>query len=418
MPASRGVAARVGAPPSVRTIGWRPRRTRTQSVALAAPALPPAPGRSAAPPRRSSPPKAPTTLPVPHRGPAARSGRVPDAPPRRPKLPIPDAPGPRPERPARPSVPPRAPALSTVRFRTTETGTVHAVPVPAGTPVDEPVDAPAAPPDGVLPPLPSPRTAFRKRYGVVYDTQGPKVRLGVAWGVIVVASLVLTPLRPYGLATVYGVVAGVAALQVVDAWRRHRNGADRWVAALGASSLPVLATLGVRVLGAALMALVLAGLAAAWRQREEGVELFSRAGHTVGAAGVCGLAAASLVLLADYEIGAVLILLVYVMVYDASDYLVGSGASNGIEGPLAGILAIVAVTMVFAFTNVPPFRGADIWNFAVLAVMGCPVGQLVASAMLPRAGAFAPALRRIDSVLVVGPAWAGLVGLYLQRVSG
>ena len=42
-------------------------------------------------------------------------------------------------------------------------------------------------------------------------------------------------------------------------------------------------------------------------------------------------------------------------------------------------------------------------------------GQIVASAMLPAAAARAPALRRLDSLLVAAPLWAGLVGLYITR---
>lgn len=88
-------------------------------------------------------------------------------------------------------------------------------------------------------------------------------------------------------------------------------------------------------------------------------------------------------LLAEYEIGALIMLLVFVMVYDASDYVVGSGASNAIEGPLAGMLFIAAATAVFAVVGAPPFRGADIWTFSVLAMLACPAGQILASALLP-----------------------------------
>ena len=51
----------------------------------------------------------------------------------------------------------------------------------------EPVEPAAPKPTAadLLPPPPSPRTAFRKRYGVVYDTQGPRLRLGVLWAVSV-----------------------------------------------------------------------------------------------------------------------------------------------------------------------------------------------------------------------------------------
>jgi hypothetical protein len=269
----------------------------------------------------------------------------------------------------------------------------------------------------VLPPPPSPRSAFRQRYGVVHDTQGPRIRLAILWLLAVVASLAFAPLRPYGLAVLYAVVAGAAALQVVDAWHQVRTGADRWVAALGASSLPVLATEGVRPLGVALLLLVAAAIVAAAQSGDRDMSLLDAAGHTVLSAGLCGGAAASLVLLADYEIGAVIILLIYLMVYDASDYVVGSGATNGVEGPVAGALFIAAVTMVLAVTEVPPFRGVDVWSFAGLAAVACPAGQLLASAMLPRADARAPALRRLDSALIVAPAWAGLIGLYLQQAA-
>jgi len=280
-----------------------------------------------------------------------------------------------------------------------------------------PAREPRPDPAELLPPTESPRSAFRKRYGVAYDTQGPRIRIGVLWAASVALALAFRPLRPYGLATLYAVVAGAAALQVVDAWHAVRSGADRWVAALGASTLPMLATLGVGPLGAGLLAMVAASLVAAAIRQDRQMSLVAAAGHTVLSAGLCGMAAASMVLLADYEIGAVIILAVIVMVYDASDYVVGSGAGNGLEGPIAGGLFIAAVTAVFAVTNAPPFRGPDIWTFAVLAAVTCPAGQILASAMLPSASVRAPALRRLDSWLIVAPAWAGLVGLYLQRAA-
>lgn len=305
-----------------------------------------------------------------------------------------------------------------VRFLRSPSGTVTVVPAPDPPPETPKADGPtAADPAALLPPAPSTRSAFRRRYGVVYNTQGPRLRLAVVWLLAVVASLAVTPLRPFGLATLYAVVAGAAAMQVVDAWHEVRTGGDRWVAALGASMLPVLAALGARPLGAGLLVLVAAALVMAARRAVGGMSLLAEAGHTVLSAGLCGGAAASLVLLADYEIGAVIILLVYLMVYDSSDYVVGSGATNGVEGPLAGGLAIAAVTVLLAVTEVPPFRGVEIWNFALLAAVACPAGQLLASAMLPRANAPAPALRRLDSLLIAAPAWAGLIGLYLQRVA-
>jgi hypothetical protein len=274
------------------------------------------------------------------------------------------------------------------------------------------------PVEDLLPPDPNRRSPFRQRYGVPYNTQGPRVRLGVLWAVAVIGALAPPDLRPWGLAVLFGVVAGAAAAQVVDAHRGDHHSPERALAALGASALGVVATLGSQALGAGYLALAVAALAVTVVTPEEGRSSVARAGHAVAAAGICGGAAASLVLLAQYEIGAVIILLVFVMAYDASDFIVGSGASNGIEGPLAGILFIAATSAVFAVVNAPPFRGVDVWSFAVLAMVACPVGQILASALLPRADAHAPALRRIDSLLVVAPAWAGLVGLYLTHGAG
>jgi hypothetical protein len=241
--------------------------------------------------------------------------------------------------------------------------------------------------------------------------------LALLWVIAVAASLALRDLRPYGLATLYGVVAGAAALQIVDAWHTVRSGADRWVAALGASSMPVVATAGTAPVGVVVLMLVALSVAAAAVSRDRHLPLFASAGHTVLAGAVCGGAAASVVLLANYEIGAVIILLIYVMVFDACDYVVGSGATNGLEGPVAAAIFFVPITALLAGLHVPPFRGADIWSFAILAMVACPAGQLLASAMLPSAASRAPALRRLDSLLIVGPAWAGLVGLYLTRVA-
>jgi hypothetical protein len=84
------------------------------------------------------------------------------------------------------------------------------------------------------------------------------------------------------------------------------------------------------------------------------------------------------------------------MVYDASDYLVGSGAGNGLEGPIAGGLFIAAVASLVAVTGVPPFRGADVWTFALLAARGLPGGAgpgLGHAAERLRAGAGPPPAR-------------------------
>ena len=53
----------------------------------------------------------------------------------------------------------------------------------------------------------------------------------------------------------------------------------------------------------------------------------------------------------------------------------------------------------------PPTPGCS----ALLVVVLCPLSQLAASLLLPRADARAPALRRLDSYLLTGPAWLWLL---------
>ena len=49
-----------------------------------------------------------------------------------------------------------------------------------------------------------PRRGFRARYAVVYDVNGPRVRLGIGWAILVAATLVYRPARPGALAVLYG----------------------------------------------------------------------------------------------------------------------------------------------------------------------------------------------------------------------
>ena len=129
------------------------------------------------------------------------------------------------------------------------------------------------------------------------------------------------------------------------------------------------------------------------------------------------LGAAGVVLTLRLEIGAAVTLVLLVAAYEVGDYLVGSGASSSIEGPIAGIVAMAAICAAIAVLRVPPFDGGAVFVFGGFAALLCPLGQVAASALLPRADAPAPALRRLDSLLLLGPAWPLLVGLLLQELS-
>ncbi|HWW54022.1 MAG TPA: hypothetical protein VNY84_09640, partial [Acidimicrobiales bacterium] len=132
--------------------------------------------------------------------------------------------------------------------------------------------------------------------------------------------------------------------------------------------------------------------------------------RTLLIAGAVGLGAAAPVLLRGRSShGAVvtLALCTYALVYDASAFLIGSDAGHAWEGPLAGLASIGAVTVAVAAILVPPFRGASPWVLGVTAAVATPLGPLVAPLLLGGdREARLPALRRLDSLLVLGPVWA------------
>ncbi len=270
------------------------------------------------------------------------------------------------------------------------------------------------PEHGIAPPLP--QRGFRERYAVVYDVDGPRVRLGMGWALLVAGALAYGPTRLAALAALYGATAAWAAVQILASWRPEDRSFDRWVSGAGAAALPLAtAAFGVRGTGAALIGFVAVALLAALVARRSWRPAAMTAGRIVTGGAWAGTAAAAVVLTLRYEIGAVITLLVLVAVYEASDYIVGSGASNRIEGPAAGIISIAVITAAVAFLQVPPFEGRDAFAFGALAAVLCPVGQFVASGLLPSSTAQAPALRRLDSLLVLAPLWAWAVGLLLVR---
>lgn len=252
------------------------------------------------------------------------------------------------------------------------------------------------------------RTAFGRRYAVVHDTSGPKVSLGVAWfAAVVVALAVGWP----SVTLLYAVAAGWAALEAADRWREVGVATGLWVAALGAAAVGAAAASGPGTLGLALIALVVAAWVAAVSAtgRRGRNRTLGAAGATVLSSAPFGLAAAGVVAALDADIGAAVVLVLFVSAYEASDFLIGSGSSNSLEGPLSGMVAIGVTALAVAVLEVPPFDGAPVFTFAALAAVGCPLGQLACSALLPAADARAPAARRLDSLLVLAPLWALVV---------
>jgi hypothetical protein len=329
---------------------------------------------------------------------------------------------PRPERDDEPGDPPTRPLPRGV----------PKIDVPGATPPEERwwrrawrrVTAPRPPvPDDVVVIRGKPRPVVRsrpkppllgRRLAVVYDTVGPRVTLGVLWFGAVLGALVAGPVV---LVPLYAAMAALAGFQAASAWRAEGSQANRWVAALAGALAASGAAWGVGSLGLAVVVATLVALvAAAVTSRVPGPAL-AAAGTTLQSGLPGGIGAAGLVLTLRLEIGAAVTLVLLVAAYEVGDYLVGSGAASSIEGPIAGIVAIAAMSFVIAVLRVPPFDGVPALVFGGFAALGCPLGQVVASALLPRAEAHAPALRRLDSLLLLGPAWPLLVGLLLQELA-
>jgi hypothetical protein len=155
---------------------------------------------------------------------------------------------------------------------------------------------------------------------------------------------------------------------------------------------------------------MLAYLSAAGDARSRGTAL-TDAGWTVQCALPTGLVAMSMVLLARLDQGSAIALLLLVSAYEIGDYLIGSGARNPYEGPAAGASAVVVVTFIVSTLPISALDFGQAWLFGGLVLLLAPVGQLLASALLPSNKAPASALRRLDSLLLAAPVWCFGVGL-------
>ena len=250
-------------------------------------------------------------------------------------------------------------------------------------------------------PLGAGRAAARSwRLQPVPDISGPRVRLGLLW---LVAAGVALLAGAVPAALVLAGVAGVGAVQVGAALRKA-GGRNQPILAGGCAVAVVLAGSAPtsRAVGLALLMAVVASLISALHLG--GFDLVS-AGCTVRSWLGIGLAGAAPVILARGEASLALLLLVLVCTYDAGDFLVGSAAANALEGPLAGMVGLLAVGCVAMVVQPAALSQYRLWPAVVLSALACPIGQLLASATLPHSNAFAPGLRRLDSLLVTGPLW-------------
>jgi len=236
---------------------------------------------------------------------------------------------------------------------------------------------------------------------VVHHSTRPHGRLGVAWAIVTAGFLVA---GPGWLAAWMAAIAFVAASQTAGVWRKRGERPLPGFAAAAAAALPLAAVTGLdhmnMVVAGAVVVTFVARVVSPTKAPGRDVALTLVIGLSVG------VAAAAPVMLRSINIPAPLYLLACAALYDAGAYLVGTGASSAWEGPAAGVAALIPVTLVAALVLVPPFHGGAPLLLGALAAVLAPFGPVAGSALLGDRTAYAPGLRRLDSLLIMGPIWA------------
>lgn len=256
------------------------------------------------------------------------------------------------------------------------------------------------------------------RFAVVHDIDGPKVRLGVAWFVLLVGSAYVHRLA-------LGVVlAGAAALAADEVLRLHtevpageRGGPldrvlglledpARLPVVLAAAAVPLAAVAGSDTMAGALVVGVMA--VPVWRllaDRSGDPAVPAFAGIAVPA---LGIAAAAPVLLHRVGPWAAVVLVVLVCAYDAGDFLVGTGAASSWEGPVAGAVAVCVTAFACAVVALPPLEVDGAVALGALTAVLAPFGPPMASLLVGDGRTRARFVRRLDVLLLLAPvaAWA------------
>jgi molybdopterin synthase sulfur carrier subunit len=267
---------------------------------------------------------------------------------------------------------------------------------------------PDLPPDEVPGPLPEAEPE-RPPLAVVHKSVRPHGRLGLAWATVTFG---FTVAGPAYLAGWLAVAAFIAGAQTCLVWRKRGERPVALAAAAIAAGLPVAASFDAGkmagVVAAGVLVTFVSRLRAPTRAPSRDVALTLAIGVAIG------FAAAGPVLVRHTGISAALMLLAMICAYDAGAYLVGTGASSAWEGPAAGVAALIPITIFAEVVLVPPFAGAQPLFLGVLAAVLAPCGPVAASALLGDRSGHAPALRRLDSLLLLGPLWAWCAVIFLQ----
>jgi len=248
--------------------------------------------------------------------------------------------------------------------------------------------------------------------------------LGILW-----AGLILTAVASSTAATVVllipiGIVASVSAVRAVSLRfdSRVAGSRTRWLVVTGSRygiaimaplALPLAALGGPGPAVAATALMIVGGGVIMFAARPSAGALF----YLRLLAGILGPSVASMavVLARSQGTNEAVALVAAVCAYDMAAFIFGTGrgALGGAGGVVAGMLTVAVVAVFTAAAIDPPFSGSRPWIvFGVVASLA-PAG--VALLNLVVSGARLPALRRLDSLALSGPAWVIAVALVLHR---
>jgi hypothetical protein len=239
------------------------------------------------------------------------------------------------------------------------------------------------------------------------------VTLGLVWGLVLIAAvnagtffaaLVLLPI---------GVIAGASAAKAAGGAVAAKAGARQ--VSMVAMATPVVLIIGALAgpVAAVVFTIIVGALVALAVLRVLGPRM--RVVPTTIAALAPAVACMSVVLArgqgpneADALVGAI-------CAYDLACFIMGNSrtALGGPIGVVFGWISIAVVAIFAAAIMDPPFSGDRAWVLFGLVAALAPVGVILANWVV--SGTRFPALRRLDSLLLAGPAWVIGTSYLLHR---
>jgi len=260
----------------------------------------------------------------------------------------------------------------------------------------------------------------------------PYARLGLLWALCLVVGLIVGSAALAVLLAPVGLVAAASALRAARRDSAPEAGEDG-IAEPAGESKPELVLFGRSIGASDARTAVLAGVVvtplvalggplpavAAALLVIVGAALSSKSlgCSPVGAALAVAApvsAMCALVVARDQGFAVAMVFVAAVCTYDAAACLMGNRATGGFVGVVSGLLTLAALGFLVTALANPPFGGDRAWVFCLMVGVLAWLGVKLCRVLM-RGGPTLPALARLDSLVVAGPAWVIAVAFVLNR---